>query len=179
MAITARVYIWYPENENIGHASMHIGAHTARNTTDWYVSWWPRGAAGPFDIKNAKPNTLAQDESPQCEDGASHVRYDIEALNVTGMKAMWDSIRDKPQAHYRLLPKNCSTVVARVLKAGGANELISTWKAIAYGHNVYWTPKDVAQLCDKLKDAGHATKHKTSGCPTKMENKLYVAMGLR
>lgn len=59
--IAATAYIWYPEGENVGHASMHLGHHKEYNDTDWYVSWWPQNSAGPFDKFAADPKTLNND----------------------------------------------------------------------------------------------------------------------
>ena len=173
----ATVYIWYPDGENIGHASMHIGAHTDPNDILHYVSWWPQGDAGLTDTLPCAPNTLAQDEAS--EGGAAHVVYTLNNLNIATMQASWDGIRNKPAAHYRLLPKNCSTIVARVMRAGGAGLHLNKIKELSYAHNAYWTPKNVAQFCNQLRDAGQAVKVKAAGCPTKGNNKLMTVLGLR
>jgi hypothetical protein len=177
----ARVYIWYPEGENIGHASMHIGDHQEVDDTNWYVSWWPHldddDVAGLTDTIISDPKTY--DEDVEAEGGTPHVVYAINHLNINTMKALWDGIRTKPQAHYRLLPKNCSTIVARVLRAGGAGRHLNAIKELSYAHNAYWTPKNVAQFCNQLRDAGEAVKTKSAGCPTKGGSKLMVFLGLR
>lgn len=173
----ARVYIWYPDGDNIGHASMHIGDHQEGDSIQWYVSWWPQDAAGLTDTILSAPNTY--DDDVAAEGGAPHVVYTINTLNINVMKASWDAIRTKPQAHYRLLPKNCSTIVARVLRAGGAGLHLNKVKELSYAHNSYWTPKNVAQFCNQLRDAGQATKIKSVLCPTKGKNKLFTFLGLR
>ena len=173
----ARVYIWYPDGENIGHASMHIGDHQEPDNRNWYVSWWPQGGAGLTDIRDAAPNTFNGDVA--AEGGQPHVVYELEHLNISTMKAEWDAIRNKPQAHYRLLPKNCSTIVARVLRAGGAGRHLNAVKELSYAHNAYWTPKNVAQFCNQLRDAGQARKIKAVNCPTKGDNKFAAFLGMR
>lgn len=173
----ARVYVWYPDDENIGHASMHIGDHQEADDREWYVSWWPQGSAGPTDTMLSAPNDFNADVAS--EGAQPHVVYEIRTLNIQTMKVSWDAIRNKPQAHYRLLPKNCSTIVARVLRAGGAGMHLSKVKELSYAHNAYWTPKNVAQFCNQLRDAGQATKVKSVSCPAKANNKIAVVLGLR
>jgi hypothetical protein len=180
MAINARVHIWYPDGENVGHASMHIGNRDDEDDIMFYVSWWPQGEAGIVGAHLASPSTFSWDKSPSGEGCDPHVTYEIEGLFEEHMKIEWDAIMNKPNAHYMFLPKNCSTIVARVLKAGGATEMMSTANALIYGHNVYWTPKDVAQLCDKIKDEGFlVNKIKSAGCPTKKNSVASVILGLR
>lgn len=180
MPKSATVYIWYPDGENIGHASMHIGAHQEPDDTGWYVSWWPTNSAGLTSIELVAPNTFNQDFAS--EGGPPHVIYTLNEFSPTSiadMKVSWDAIRTKPMAHYRLLPKNCSTIVARVMRAGGAGATLNKVKELSYAHNSYWTPKNVAQFCNQLRDAGQATKIKTQGCPTKGTSKLMTFLGLR
>lgn len=171
------VYIWYPHGDQVGHASMHIGGHTEPDSTDWYVSWWP--ATGEVWMQPCQNNTFADDLSPNGEGGPAHVIYQLYGGDVTEMKTAWDTIRNKPGAHYDLLKKSCSTIVARIIRAGGHHKELGKIKRAGYAHNVYWTPKDVAQLCNELRDNGAATKVKSAGCPTKGNSKLAVVIGLR
>lgn len=173
----ARVYIWYPEGDNIGHASMHIGDHQEPNSTAWYVSWWPAQAAGLIGAFAPAPNDYNGDVAQ--EGGPPHVVYTLNRLNINTMKAEWDGIRNNPAAHYRLLPENCSTIVAQVLRAGGVGQHLNIFKELSYAHNLYWTPKNVAQLCNQLRDKGVATKVKSGGCPTKGHSKMAVFLGMR
>lgn len=66
-----------------------------------------------------------------------------------------------------MLRKSCSTVVLRVLKAGGALNKLSAAKRAWFSNNLYVTPKNVAQICNELRDAGLATKAKSQNCPGK------------
>jgi hypothetical protein len=133
-AVTATVYIWYPADENVGHASMHIGAHKEMDDRMWYVSWWPEGGANLIEKKDAQPNDYNGDIEQ--EGGRAHVRYELYNLDVTAMKVEWDTIRTKASAHYQFLTKNCSTIVARVMRAGGAADRISLLRAASYAHNL-------------------------------------------
>lgn len=95
------------------------------------------------------------------------------------MKQSWDEISGKINANYQFLYKNCSTIVARVMRAGGADKKLNPIQALSYAHNLYWTPKDIAQFCQQLVNGGSGTKHKHSSCPTKKESKFARAIGLR
>ncbi|MBF4274392.1 MARTX multifunctional-autoprocessing repeats-in-toxin holotoxin RtxA, partial [Vibrio anguillarum] len=55
-------------------------------------------------------------------------RINLEGLNTAAMQAEWHRLSNDPDARYQLLTKNCSSTVAKVLKAGGADKLIGhTW----------------------------------------------------
>ncbi|EID0160351.1 MARTX multifunctional-autoprocessing repeats-in-toxin holotoxin RtxA [Vibrio cholerae] len=60
-------------------------------------------------------------------------RINLEGLDVAAMQAEWHRLSNDPDARYQLLTKNCSSTVAKVLKAGGADKLI--------GHTHTWLPK--------------------------------------
>lgn len=182
--MTATVYIWYPnfDDGHIGHASMHIGPHDDAHSTTNYVSWWPLRGAGlthPTAMKTL--GTLAGD----CDSEGSlpHAKYTFKPsakLQVNEMKWAWEMTWRKPGAHYKLWQKNCSTIVARILRAGGADALLNPLEQASYAHNLFWTPKDLAQWCNKLRDKGHVDKQKGSQCPVKGGvNRVFMAMGLR
>lgn len=182
MAVTARVYIWYPEDRNVGHASMHIGGHTDPKTNQWYVSWWPRRRAGLLSTESGEArcyNSDCRSEGSKDSPKPPHVTYEIEGMAVDQMKAEWDTIRTKDGASYRMLVKSCSTVVARVLMAGGAKTMMSKADAVLYGNNLYWTPKDVAQVCDKIKAKGFSVNKIENNKPSKISSPISVAVGLR
>jgi hypothetical protein len=58
------------------------------------------------------------------------------------MKAKWQSVRLKANAHYKFLRKNCSTIVARVLSA--ATPWYKTPK------HVIWAPTDIRDFAMNL-----------------------------
>ena len=65
----------------------------------------------------------------------------VTGLSATKMQAEWAQIKAKGSAHWRQYRKNCSTIVGRVLRAGGAGG--------AAAHNLVWTPKKVLALALK------------------------------
>jgi len=156
---------------------MHIGGHKERNSNIWYVSWWPGGDS--VFMENSDPKDQNWDEG-RGEGGPAHVVYQLFGGNVSDMKIAWDATRTKDDSHYDLLKKSCSTIVARIIKAGGHHKFVHVAKRASYTRNLWWTPKDVAQFCNQLRDRGYATKTKSGGCPTKGEtSKLIRLVGLR
>ncbi|WP_217512330.1 MARTX multifunctional-autoprocessing repeats-in-toxin holotoxin RtxA [Vibrio metschnikovii] len=77
-------------------------------------------------------------------------RINLEGLDVAAMQAEWHRLSNDPDARYQLLTKNCSSTVAKVLKAGGADKLI--------GHNWQpkfgvWTPTELFNFGQALQEA--------------------------
>src|SRR5262249_26813858 len=66
----------------------------------------------------------------------------INNLDVHKMTAKWRSIRNKNNAHYKFLRKNCSTVVAHVMQAG------TQW--YNNDHYMNWTPTNIRDYAMKL-----------------------------
>jgi hypothetical protein len=128
----------------IGHAAMKIGGNwTGPNVDDDdYVSWWPDGPSGKKEEADADPNKhLVTDILSE-----GYLPDHIIEINTTPnqelvMKAAWIAIRDKPNAHYKMLRKNCSTIVARVLRAGGYSA--GTYAGLWYDHCLVWMPHNV------------------------------------
>ncbi|AOM41102.1 hypothetical protein [Xenorhabdus hominickii] len=108
----------------------------------------------------------------------SDVYYEIYDLNIQKMLNEKNNIFHFCM-HYNTLSKNCSTVVARILKAGGADRMLDPINRIGYAHNFYWTPKYVAQLCNKLRDRNMARKVKNAIFPSKHRNILRTLAGFR
>ena len=123
--------------------------------TDDYVSFWPGTMtdAGPknaftfndgwkFGVKfmaMSKPSIFAD---VALEGYAPDHVLRIKNLDVQKMVAKWRSIRSKPNASYKFLRKNCSTIVAEVLQA------VSPWYKTPR-HQV-WTPCDVRDFAMNL-----------------------------
>ncbi|EGR2026213.1 MARTX multifunctional-autoprocessing repeats-in-toxin holotoxin RtxA [Vibrio cholerae] len=77
-------------------------------------------------------------------------RINLEGLDVAAMQAEWHRLSNDPDARYQLLTKNCSSTVAKVLKAGGADKLIShTWLP-KFG---VWTPTELFNFGQALQEA--------------------------
>jgi len=169
-SISACVYIWYPVDDNVGHASMYIGDPRTDRTDEThatnYVSWWPKRICGFFERVDVARNSRLRYDI-QAEQENPHVRYVLYGLDVWAMRNEWQVIRLNPAPHYQILRKNCSTVVLRVLKAGGALERLSLAKRVWFSNNLYVTPKNVAQVCNELRNRGLSEKKKGANCPEK------------
>ncbi|TQQ24269.1 MARTX multifunctional-autoprocessing repeats-in-toxin holotoxin RtxA [Vibrio cholerae] len=77
-------------------------------------------------------------------------RINLEGLDVAAMQAEWHRLSNDPDARYQLLTKNCSSIVAKVLKAGGADKLIGhTWLP-KFG---VWTPTELFNFGQALQEA--------------------------
>ncbi|WP_114709886.1 MARTX multifunctional-autoprocessing repeats-in-toxin holotoxin RtxA [Vibrio cholerae] len=77
-------------------------------------------------------------------------RINLEGLDVSAMQAEWHRLSNDPDARYQLLTKNCSSTVAKVLKAGGADKLIGhTWLP-KFG---VWTPTELFNFGQALQEA--------------------------
>ncbi|EGR0096310.1 MARTX multifunctional-autoprocessing repeats-in-toxin holotoxin RtxA [Vibrio vulnificus] len=77
-------------------------------------------------------------------------RINLEGLDVAAMQAEWKRLSNDPDARYQLLTKNCSSIVAKVLKAGGADKLIGhTWRP-KFG---VWTPTELFNFGQALQEA--------------------------
>ncbi|EJR3608847.1 MARTX multifunctional-autoprocessing repeats-in-toxin holotoxin RtxA [Vibrio vulnificus] len=77
-------------------------------------------------------------------------RINLEGLDVAAMQAEWNRLSNDLDARYQLLTKNCSSTVAKVLKAGGADKLIGhTWRP-KFG---VWTPTELFNFGQALQEA--------------------------
>ena len=103
----------------VGHAAMLIG-------DDWgalpangenYVSWWPDGGAKPGESVAAEPNKhLVNDIRSEGYLPDHFIQLPDTQAGVLEMKATWNAIRSKQHAHYKMVSKNCSMIVARVMR---------------------------------------------------------------
>jgi RTX toxin RtxA len=81
----------------------------------------------------------------------------LQGLDTHSMHLEWKAIRSKTNANWKVIDKNCATVVARVLKAGclgvGAQ---GSW----YTRNpLIWTPEGVMKFAKSLTNWIYATSH--------------------
>lgn len=87
-------------------------------------------------------------------------RINLEGLDVAAMQAEWHRLSNDSDARYQLLNKNCSSIVAKVLKAGGEDKLIGhTWRP-KFG---VWTPTELFNFAQDLQEAqlvSHTKKDK-------------------
>jgi hypothetical protein len=146
------VIYWHPKNAPDaianGHASVIIDSMEFIkdiDSTDWYVSWAGRGDPGVKGVPG-KGLDITDDMAewggtPSGARGTlnSPTRWvALKGLDIAAMKREWDQIRNKQNAHWRLLDKNCATVAARVLKAGGGDAHATKAKT-----QLVWWPSDV------------------------------------
>ncbi|MDR0219282.1 MAG: MARTX multifunctional-autoprocessing repeats-in-toxin holotoxin RtxA [Enterobacteriaceae bacterium] len=76
-------------------------------------------------------------------------RINLAGLDSAAMQAEWQKISQNPDARYQLATNNCSSIVARVLKAGGADQLIGhTWRP----HFGIWTPTELFNYAQALQE---------------------------
>ena len=145
-----------------------------------YVSWWP--SIGVTFPRCAAPSKLALDlrKDVQQEQREPDVIYRLFGLSYEQMVVCWAGIQRKyiqQQASYVLTSKNCATIVARVLKAGGIGE--NQGITLLDLHKTTWKPRDVAVLCNKMRDANKATKAKSEDYRTKSSSLMWVLAGFR
>ncbi|MDE9482109.1 MARTX multifunctional-autoprocessing repeats-in-toxin holotoxin RtxA [Xenorhabdus bovienii] len=77
-------------------------------------------------------------------------RINLAGLDTAAMQAEWNKISQNPDARYQILNGNCSSIVAKVLKAGGADKVIGhTWRP-NFG---IWTPTELFNYAQKLQEA--------------------------
>ncbi|MDX7989039.1 hypothetical protein FE392_17270 [Xenorhabdus sp. 12] len=114
-----------------------------------------------------------------------HLEYYLIGLDVEKMKTKSKEIynsnnRTLPTHHsYHFINKNCATMVARILKTGGVERLLNRIQRIGYAKNIYWTPHDIAQLCNELRNNDKAVKIRGLDCPDKLKSPLRTLLGLR
>ena len=152
------VFVWEPHG-GVGHAAIMIGDAPSRHLadgTDFYASWFPGGAGvqGKGDIVKDLGRIACSyvDDCMSEGDGYGGHRLPehqirIPGLNVPAMHAKWLQIRNN-DAIYNLLKNNCSTIAARILRAG-----MGSWASVKYSywaHCVYWTPTDVKKFAQML-----------------------------
>jgi hypothetical protein len=151
-----------------GHSSMNIGdkfdspfvAPTTGDTgaafADYlgalgnnYVSYWPFVAGASFgvsDVFGTRPagdvkRSIADDIKAEGFLPDSVIRLDSSKQREQNMLAEWNAIRTKVGKSYGAFKKNCSTIVSRVLHAGGFYS-----KKWAVDCNWVWAPGDVRRL---------------------------------
>ncbi|MDC9596939.1 hypothetical protein [Xenorhabdus anantnagensis] len=201
--VSAVVYIWYPcRSFPFGHASIYIGGVPQYPSTDFSSdnpcpSNMPRCSTGTDDNY---VSFLAEPDIPRgtlsCAGTLNsfqadfvdtpHLEYRLIGLDVEKMQYQKREIYNgkihgtwRISHSYNSINKNCSTMVAKILKAGGVERLLNIVKRIGYAKNLYWTPKDIAQLCNELRNNGKAVKIRGLDCPDKLESPFKTLMGFR
>lgn len=174
LAYDAMIYptvcVWEPV-DGIGHAAVFIrpaaGVKRSQDTTS-YASWFPgddtkTGESGAGMGHLAPGKMLTSEKCSFFEDCSSEASAQghqdnkfrlpehmitLRNLNMPQMQAEWNAIRNKPGSHYRLMRKNCSTIAARVIRAGMTSS--QHFKLLKKSHQAWWTPWDVQRLAEEL-----------------------------
>ena len=149
------VCVWEPL-DGIGHSSVFIkaakGVSRALDTTG-YASWFPGDEVGrsgvlPGRMVESELSSFFEDCELESGNGQNfrlpeHM-IQLPHVNSFNMLAAWTAIRNKPGSHYRVMRKNCSTIAARVIRAGlNTSQHFSVLKK---AHQPWWTPNDVLKL---------------------------------
>jgi len=133
-----------------GHAALIIDStRLTMTSTDYYVSWLSTGAKL---VNRANAATFEDDAEnwggSEVGNQGLHVPnrwVAIKGLHVGNMKTAWDAMRTKEAAHWKLFDKNCATAVARILKAGGADDFATSSK-----HQLMWWPTDLLKYARSM-----------------------------
>ncbi len=121
-----------------GHVAMSIDENWAYQGES-YVSWWPTSD------KNRLARPMLEISMDLAEEGYApdHI-IRIPGLRQSRMLGAWGEIRSKPNAHHRILRKNCATVASRVLKEGGDRG------SAFVRNNLVWTPAKFRDLAYEM-----------------------------
>ena len=134
-----------------GHAALVIdSAQLSPTNAEYYVSWLSSGAKM---VNRAEKGTYADDASnwggnPGALDDGMHLPsrwVALRGMHIGRMKEAWDAVRTKERAHWKMVDKNCATVVARVLKAGGGDSFATTGKK-----QLVWWPTDLLRYARSM-----------------------------
>lgn len=167
--LIAKVYIWYPCTKfPAGHVAIGIVQEPEVHSDDGfgmgsklinYTSFF-----GPLYSRGQGFIAFSPDDS----DGVPDRKYSLKDPNVDEMMKEMDYLYiNRPS--YDVLSSNCATIVSKILKKGMP----------AYTpHHIIWTPKNIAQWCDKLRDIGKATKTKMQPS-SKLNNPIKTLLRLR
>jgi hypothetical protein len=147
------VIYWPPLKEpDHGHGALIIDTQRFEVTSsDYYVSWMGAGIG-----KNAlqQPGAAQTFHTDMLTWGGQGGNYNgnlptrwvtLKRLDIAAMKQAWDTLRNKPNAHWKLFDKNCATGVARVLKAGGADNY-----ATKAQNQAVWWPSDLIKYAKSM-----------------------------
>ena len=131
-----------------GHAALVLDtSHFLVTSEADYVSWLGSGAGGNGVTSfSAAPHSYVADAGQwggqAVPGGDFHVPtrwVAIEGLNIDEMRGAWNEARTKERAHWKLFDKNCATMVARILKAGGGDN----FSRGGVKHQKWWWPMDI------------------------------------
>ncbi len=146
------VYVWTFRGASVawGHASLLVqGADE-----ETYISWWPQARGRAPKISGA-PGILRNLYSVSAIQGRTYdddVRDErqlpdhvvrINGLNEVAIKNWWIELINGADTTWSTLGQNCSTTVARALKAGGGDDKTTGFGGWWDSWNTVWTPNDL------------------------------------
>jgi len=131
-----KVYYWDADdvNSSHGHAAMDISFGEGPGRAE-YVSWFPIGnwnllTPGPTGVRS----NYTDDRDDQHREAVAVV--ELRCLDSDRMRREWYSL--KKTVRYTALTQNCSTIVQRLLVAGGASFSPLVWQTV--DDVIIWTP---------------------------------------
>jgi hypothetical protein len=129
------VYVWPPDFKtgNVGHCSMMVFADDEQRK--FYISWWPGVGYSAQDFladKCTKATVQARGEDEAAEGKPPLPAIRIESLDENAIAAFWQKFLSDARNRYCGKGVNCSTVVYRALRAGGAtgNDQVTVWSPL-------------------------------------------------
>lgn len=148
-----------------GHAALIIDtSNFSLLSVDGYVSWVATGGlnhnlASPGVAENMNTDMMTWAGMPA---GTGGLHFPdkwviVDNLNTAAMLAAWAALRNKPNANWKLLDKNCATTVARILKAGGSDAYATKAK-----NQLVWWPSDLIKYGRSMRHVFQTDK----GLPT-------------
>src|SRR5262245_22216006 len=144
-----------PEFLKNGHAAVIVDSYTfgMQAPCDDYVSWMASaaGLASP-----GRAHSYIQDmgnwgghphnTNPNWRVPTKWVA--VYGLDQQAMRVAWRDLRGKQGgANWKLLDKNCATVAARILRAGGGDRFARGWTK---KNQLVWWPKDVVEYAETM-----------------------------
>jgi hypothetical protein len=89
-----------------------------------YVSWTAGGVIGAKALTGIKAYARSYEEDLEQIGRTADKSIEIPGLDIDAMRHEWLAIRTKQGATWSLLAKSCAVVALRVMRAGGADNLV-------------------------------------------------------
>ncbi len=119
-----KIYIWLPTNKLVGHAAAQI----LTGNINEYISWHP-GEEQTNVLKSEEGRAFTLQEDAFKTNPPQEV-IQIDGLDEQKALDWWIGFKNDSKSNYNLATSNCSTVVARVLKAGGSNDFFPWFRIL-------------------------------------------------
>jgi len=141
------VYVWFPSNRSkYGHSSAQVDLDT-------YISWWPidnsMSLRGTPAFQNRTHNDDVNGEGRKPDHSIP-----LKNMDETAIRNWWRDWRHNDR-QYRAIDRNCSTTVAKALKAGGGDKhcdgSLTRYRPI-------WTPNEIWEYSRAISVASYTPK---------------------